>query len=131
VFRFVESQASILRFFPLVVLLSLTAGEALAAHPSGPDSLLARSRALEAQGQLDAAEELAESAIVADPTRASSYAALGEIYMRAGKTEFARFYFLKALDIDPDDARAKSDLAVADRADQTGPTADISSDKKP
>lgn len=116
-----------MRLYRVIILLALLGAGPAAARESVPDSLLARSQALERAGQYDNAVRLAQSAIVADPARASSYAALGEIYMHAGKTEFARFYFLKALDIDPQDARSRSDLALADRADQT----DLAGNKKP
>jgi tetratricopeptide (TPR) repeat protein len=99
---------------------SLIPGPAFADHV---DSLLEKSRAAEHQGHLDAAIRLAQAAIVADPTRASSYTALGGVYARSDQAEFARFYFGEALAIDPQDADAQAALARAESADQTGPAA--------
>jgi tetratricopeptide (TPR) repeat protein len=96
------------------------------------DSLLQKSRAAEHAGHLDTAVRMAQAAIVADPARASSYTALGNVYARADQAEFARFYFGEALTIDPQDADAQAGLARAESADRTGTAAAARSlDKAP
>jgi Tfp pilus assembly protein PilF len=80
------------------------------------ESLLSRSHAAERAGNKDAAERLAQSAIVADPKRASSYVGLADIYMHAGQPDFAGFYYAEALQIDPQNKDAVKGLATADRA---------------
>ena len=85
--------------------------------------LIEKSRAAERLGHNDQAVVLAQSAIVADPTRASTYTALGDLYMRQDQTDFARFYFNEALAIDPQDHGASDGIARADAADKSGPAA--------
>ena len=108
------------RIFVVAAILSALGGSAFADQA---DSLLEKSRAAEHEGHLDLAIRMAQAAIVADPARASSYTALGDVYVRADQTEFARFYFGEALVIDPQDADAQAGMTRADRADQTGPAA--------
>ena len=87
------------------------------------DLLLEKSKAAERLGHGDQAVALAQSAIVADPARASSYTALGDLYLRQDQTEFARFYFGEALNIDPQDAGATAGMARTETADKPGPAA--------
>lgn len=79
------------------------------------ESLLARGHAAERAGKWDAASRLVQSAIVADPKRASTYVALADLYMRAGHPDYATFYYAEALQIDPQDKQAELGLATADR----------------
>jgi hypothetical protein len=59
---------------------------------------------------------LAQSAIVADPSKPSSYDALGDIYAGESQPDFARNFYDKALEIDPADAAATKAIAALDRA---------------
>jgi tetratricopeptide (TPR) repeat protein len=87
------------------------------------DQLLDKSRAAERLGHHDEALGLAQSAIVADPARASTYTALGDLYLAQNQTDFARFYFNEALDIDPQERGAAQGIARAEAAEKSGPAA--------
>ena len=104
----------------------LLASPALAST-SAVDTLLAKSRAAEQAGNRDAAVRFVQAAIVADPSRASSYTALGDVYMHASQSEFASFYYAEALTIDPQDAAAQHGLELADKASATATAAAASS----
>jgi tetratricopeptide (TPR) repeat protein len=93
-------------------LLLASAGAALA---DKPESLLARSHAAERAGNRDAAVRLAQSAIVADPQRASSYVGLADVFMHAGQADFAGFYYAEALQIDPQNKEAVQGLETTGR----------------
>jgi Tfp pilus assembly protein PilF len=67
-------------------------------------------------GKAVAAERLAQSAIVADPLRASSYVGLANLYLREGRTDFASFYYSEALEIEPENIEAQHGLAQVARA---------------
>ena len=87
------------------------------------DQLLDKSRAAERLGHHDEALGLAQSAIVADPARASSYTALGDLYLAQNQTDYARFYFNEALNIDPQERAATEGIARAEAAEKSGPAA--------
>ena len=57
---------------------------------------------------------LAQSAIVADPARPSSYVALGDVYALAGEADYARSFYESALAIEPTDAGAQKALSALD-----------------
>jgi Flp pilus assembly protein TadD len=75
-------------------------------------ALLEQSRDAQLRGEAELAVRLAQSAIVADPARPSSYVALGDLYAAAGQGDFARSFYDAALDIDPADASAKTAIAA-------------------
>jgi len=79
-----------------------------------PDSLIADARAASGRGETELALRLAQSAIVADPARPSSYDALAEVYAASAQPDFARNYFNEALSIDPSDAAATRAIAALD-----------------
>ena len=86
-----------------------------------PEALIARAVSADARGKFDDAVMLMQAAVVADPARAASYVALGELYARHGDPHFAHKYFDEALYLDPSLAAAlagsgKADLALGDRA---------------
>ncbi len=110
----------------VLVVALLFAPPAFASN-STADSLLAKSRAAEQAGRREAAVRFAQAAIVADPTRPSSYTALGDLYMHASQSDFASFYYSEALQIDPQDPAAQRGLALADKASQTATAAAASS----
>lgn len=95
-----------------LVLLLASARTALA---DNAESLLGRSRAAAHAGNWDAASRLAQSAIVADPKRVSSYVALADLYLHSGHPDFASFYYAEALQLDPQNKEAQAGLAVSDR----------------
>jgi len=102
-----------------------------AAHADTSESLMTRSRAAEKLGKADAAERFAQSAIVADPLRVSSYVGLADLYLREGRTDFASFYYSEALEIEPENVEAQHGLAQADRAQkQETATAEGSANRK-
>jgi Flp pilus assembly protein TadD len=109
------------RAIPVLIALSLAAGQALAA-PAKPkaetqvtvESLLTEAHAAAGRGETELALRLAQSAIVADPARPSSYVALGDIYAEAGQAEYARNFYDAALGIDPSEPNALKALSALD-----------------
>lgn len=83
--------------------------------PAG--DLIRDAQAAQGRGDKDLAIRLAQSAIVADPTRPAGYNALGDLYAANGDADYARFYYREALVIDPVDANATRALAALDRGD--------------
>jgi Flp pilus assembly protein TadD len=108
---------------PLLAALLLVSGTAFAAPAKPPapeppitvESLLARANDAVAKGDTELALRLAQSAIVADPARPTSYVALGDIYAKAGQAEFARNYYDAALGIDPVEPSALKGLSALDQ----------------
>ena len=95
------------------------------------DSLLAKSQSAARAGHMDTAEHFAQAAIVADPTRASTYAALGDLYAHADQAEFASFYYGEALDIDPQNHAALAGLDHVKTAERSSSAAATPSLDKP
>jgi Flp pilus assembly protein TadD len=83
--------------------------------PVTVDGLLARAKDATVKGDTDLAVRLAQSAIVHDPARTSSYVTLGDIYAAAGQPDFARSFYDAALGIDPADKGALKARAALDR----------------
>jgi Flp pilus assembly protein TadD len=103
----------------LAVLLPVTAAMAAPAKavkepPVTVESLLAGAHAATARGDIELALRLAQSAIVADPARPTSYVALGDVYAQAGEGEYARSYYDAALDIDPVNPSALKAISALD-----------------
>ena len=80
-----------------------------------PVTLIAKSRDAQSRGETELALRLAQSAIVADPARPSSYDALADIYAALNQADFARSYYSQALAIDPSDSAALTAMAALDR----------------
>ena len=74
---------------------------AKAEAPLSVEALLTQAHAASTKGDTEMAVRLAQSAIVADPARPTSYVALGDIYAEAGQPEYARSFYDAALGIDP------------------------------
>jgi Flp pilus assembly protein TadD len=85
-----------------------------AEQPVTVEGLLTQSKAAIARGETELALRLAQSAIVADPARPSSYVALGDIYAETGQAEFARSCYDAALAIDPAEPGALKAVAALD-----------------
>ena len=81
------------------------------------DDLIRDAEAAQAKGDHDLALRLAQSAIVAAPSRPAAYTALGNLYAVGGDPDFARFYYRQALSIDPADTDATRAMAALDRGD--------------
>jgi tetratricopeptide (TPR) repeat protein len=81
------------------------------------DALMRDAQAAQVKGDHDLALRLAQSAIVAAPSRPAPYTALGDLYAASGDADFARFYYRQALQIDPIDADATRAMAALDRSD--------------
>jgi Flp pilus assembly protein TadD len=114
----------------LLLLLSSPALAATTPAPAAPlDStqLAVQARAAMARGEVDLALRLAQSAIVADPSRPSSYDVLGDVYAANHQPDYARNYYEEALSIDPTDPTATKAIASLDRAGDTR-KADASAD---
>ena len=79
------------------------------------ESLLADARAATGRGEVELALRLAQSAIVADPARPTSYVALGDIHAAAGQPDYARNYYDAALEIDPQEPAALNAIAALDK----------------
>ena len=104
----------------LAVLLSMPVAMAAPAKtvkepPVTVESLLAGAHAATARGDIELALRLAQSAIVADPARPTSYVALGDVYAQAGQADYARNYYDAALDIDPVNPSALKAISALDR----------------
>jgi tetratricopeptide (TPR) repeat protein len=80
-----------------------------------PTTLVSQSRAAQGRGETELALRLAQSAIVADPARPSSYDALADIYAANNAPDAARSYYQSALSIDPTDMPAQKAIAALDR----------------
>lgn len=106
--------------FPIPALLAalLLTAPAFAASAKNEtpsvETLLAQSRAAVGRGETELALRLAQSAIVADPARPSSYVALGDVYALAGEADYARSYYESALAIEPTDAGAQKAMSALD-----------------
>jgi Tfp pilus assembly protein PilF len=83
-------------------------------QPVTVEGLLAQSKAALAKGDSDLALRLAQSAIVADPARATSYVALADVYAETGQPDYARSYYDAALAIDPTEPSAHKGMAALD-----------------
>ena len=116
------------RLIPALVVLFVSTGAlsttlwaATAKHPKPAEppvtveSLLSQAHDAIGKGDTDLAVRLAQSAIVADPARPTSYVALGDIYAQAGQAEYARSYYDEALGIDPSEPDALKALSALDR----------------
>jgi tetratricopeptide (TPR) repeat protein len=108
--------------------LAMAAAPHKAAKPKAPvaaavapalsaEDLMRDAQAAEARGEHDLALRLAQSAIVADPSRPAAYTVLGGIYAAHGDADFARFYYNQALQIDPVYAEATRAMAMLDRGE--------------
>ena len=83
--------------------------------PVTVESLLTQAHAAIAKGDTELAVRLAQSAIVADPARPTSYVALGDIYAEAGQPEYARSFYDQALGIDPAQPGALKGISALDK----------------
>jgi tetratricopeptide (TPR) repeat protein len=83
--------------------------------PITVESLLTQAQAATAKGDTELALRLAQSAIVADPARPTSYVVLGNIYAQAGQPDYARSYYDAALGIDPVEPGALKARSELDR----------------
>lgn len=119
--RMVPAMTS--RPIPLLAAFLLASTLAWAAPAKTPapeppitvESLLTQARAAVVKGDTELALRLAQSAIVADPARPTSYVALGDIYAEAGQPDYARSYYDAALGIDPAEPNALKALSELDR----------------
>ena len=83
--------------------------------PVTVESLLTQAHDAAGKGDTELALRLAQSAIVADPARPSSYVALGDIYAQTGQPDYARSYYDEALGIDPSQPDALKAIANLNR----------------
>jgi Flp pilus assembly protein TadD len=79
-----------------------------------PATLIAQSRDAQSRGDTELALRLAQSAIVADPARPSSYDALADVYAAQGQPDSASSYYGEALSIDPADSAVLKAMAMLD-----------------
>jgi Tfp pilus assembly protein PilF len=114
--------AMIPRAIPLLAALVLAAAPAFAApkpaKPAAPvtvESLLTQAHAAVTKGDTELAVRLAQSAIVADPARPTSYVALADIYAEAGQPDYARNFYDAALGINPAEPSALKGLSALDK----------------
>lgn len=107
-------------FGPLILAGALVvAAPALASNRI--ERLTASAHAAEAKGHIEDAAMLLQAAIVAKPSRAAGYVALGDFYARHDDPHFAHKYYDEALYLDPTLPAAlagagKADLVLGDRA---------------
>ena len=87
----------------------------VSADPAG--DLIGQAQAARARGEKELAVRLAQAAIVADPARPATYKVLGDLYAADGDADYARFYYLEALNIDPTNGDATRAMAALDRND--------------
>jgi Tfp pilus assembly protein PilF len=83
--------------------------------PVTVESLLTQAKDAVTKGDTDLAVRLAQAAIVHDPSRTSSYVALGDIYASAGQPDYARNFYEAALGIEPGDSGAQKALSDLNR----------------
>ena len=99
----------------LVLAFALLASPALAANQADPvGALITQAHEAQSRGNTELALRLAQSAIVADPARPTSYVALGDIYAEAGQADYARNFYDAALGIDPAEPSALKALSALD-----------------
>jgi Flp pilus assembly protein TadD len=112
------------RLIPALAVLLFSAGAVAAPvkHPKPVvelpvtvESLLTQAHDAVGKGDTELAVRLAQSAIVADPARPSSYVALGDIYAQAGQPDYARSFYDEALGIDPAEPNALKAIATLNR----------------
>ena len=84
-------------------------------QPVTVESLLTQAHDAIGKGDTDLAVRLAQSAIVADPARPTSYVALGDIYAQAGQADYARSFYDEALGIDPAEPNALKAIDALNR----------------
>ena len=116
------TSRTIPRFLSLWAALLLATAPAFAAPAKVPksdppvtvESLLAQAHAAIGKGDTELAVRLAQSAIVADPARPTSYVVLGDIYAETGQPDYARSFYDAALGIDPAEPGALKALAALD-----------------
>jgi tetratricopeptide (TPR) repeat protein len=82
-------------------------------------NLVERSRAAEARGEAQSALMLMQAAIVADPARAATYTALGDLYLRRHAIPEAQKYYDEALNIDPANKAAEASMARLQQVEKT------------
>lgn len=111
------------RLLLAVPLLALFCAPVLAAD--NVDTLIRESRGAEEAGNIPDAILYIQSALVADPGRASTYAALGDFYVRARQSDLAMQYYDQALDINPAEPAAKRGMAQLARSERTGKSATL------
>lgn len=87
------------------------------------DTLIRQSRSAEQAGNIPDAILYIQSALVADPGRAATYAALGDFYVRANQSDLAMQYYDQALDLNPTEPTAKRGMALIARSERTGKSA--------
>ena len=115
------------RAIPLLAALVVATAPAFAAPkpakapakveaPVTVESLLTQAHAAVTKGDTELAVRLAQSAIVADPARPTSYVALGDIYAEAGQPDYARNFYDAALGIDPAQASALKGISALGKA---------------
>ena len=103
-----------MRYFPAALALSLalavtgSMGQARMADPADPRAadLLNNGRIELAHGEVDAATDAFESALVVDPGYAGTLVALGDAARKAGLQGKAIHYYRVALERDPNDVAA-------------------------
>ncbi len=82
-------------------------------------ALVVQADAAMAKGEVDNALMLGQAAIVVEPTNPVPYVALGNLYVKANQARYARGFYDKALELDPQDSAALaaiSRLAPQDQA---------------
>lgn len=110
------------RLFLALSVLPLLAAPSFA-EDSNVEALIRQSRAAEQAGNFPDAILYIQAALVADPSRAATYAALGDFYARAHQNDLAMQYYDKALDLDPSNSAAKKGMAEISRAERAGKSA--------
>ena len=99
---------------PKKIAAKAPAAAPVSADPAG--DLITQARAAQARGEGDLAVRLAQSAIVAAPSRPAAYNVLADLYAADGEADYARFYYGHALNIDPMDQDATRAVAALDRS---------------
>jgi Flp pilus assembly protein TadD len=108
------------RAIPILLLLAASPVWAAPAKPKAEppvtvETLLAQAHAAVGRGETELALRLAQSAIVADPARPTSYVALGDIYAESGQPDYARSFYDAALGIDPAEPAALKALSALEQ----------------
>jgi Flp pilus assembly protein TadD len=107
------------RVISAAFLFALSGSVALAQPNSPeltPDYLLSQSAEAARTGDLDAAAQYLQSAIIYAPQNPVAYYRLGHLYAQSGMRELAQQYYALALNVEPAYAPALEGLALLDLA---------------
>jgi len=106
------------RMVTAAALAVLIAGVGSAAASPESNGFLTKAAAAEQRGDIPAAVQLLQSAIIYAPADTLPYDQLAGLYARTGRPNLARKYYDLALQIDPQDVAARQGVTQLDQASE-------------